>query len=247
MQEFTIFDMVIIGITLVLGLKGLFRGLIKEVFGIIAIIGAIFVASRFATQTGEFIAPFLALESQSTIKLIGFIVSLIGFWFVVYILGIVFSKIFAESGLGLFDRIFGFFFGAAKIFLIFSVITYALYQVNSFRKVIDENTKGSFVTPHLLSVGSYIMKIDTSSLTNSANKMVDTVVDSTKEGMENIKEKVSDTKKKEETIVESIQNKVEDTIEETTEKIKENTQKQIENVANELKNITEENTQKEGN
>ena len=133
MQDLNIFDMVIIGITLILGLKGLFRGLIKEVFGIIGIIGAIFVASRVSVDIGNLIAPFLALENQTTIKLIGFVVGLIGFWIAVYVLGVIVSKIFSASGLGLFDRIFGFVFGAAKVFLIFSVISYALYQVQSFK------------------------------------------------------------------------------------------------------------------
>ena len=44
MQDIEVFDLVIILITLLLGLKGLFRGLIKEVFGIVGIVGAIFVA-----------------------------------------------------------------------------------------------------------------------------------------------------------------------------------------------------------
>ena len=68
MQNIAIFDLVIITITLLLGLKGLFRGIIKEIFGIIGIIGAIFVASRISTQTGELIAPVLVLENQATIK-----------------------------------------------------------------------------------------------------------------------------------------------------------------------------------
>ena len=34
MQNIAIFDLVIITITLLLGLKGLFRGIIKEIFGI---------------------------------------------------------------------------------------------------------------------------------------------------------------------------------------------------------------------
>ena len=52
MQGFAVFDLIIISITLILGLKGLFRGLIKEVFGIIWIIGEIFVASRISKETG---------------------------------------------------------------------------------------------------------------------------------------------------------------------------------------------------
>jgi membrane protein required for colicin V production len=72
MQDFSIFDLIIISITLILGLKGLFRGLIKEIFGIIGIIGAIFVASRISKDAGDAIAPILAIQSEATIKLIGF-------------------------------------------------------------------------------------------------------------------------------------------------------------------------------
>ena len=129
MQDFAIFDLIILTITLILGLKGLFRGLIKEVFGIIGIIGAIFVASRISKEIGDLIAPILVLENEATIKLIGFVTALVAVWLVVYSAGVIVSKVFAASGLGIVDRIFGFVFGAAKIFLIFSVIAYALYQV----------------------------------------------------------------------------------------------------------------------
>lgn len=248
MQEFTIFDMVIVGITLILGIKGLFRGLIKEVFGIIGIIGAIFVASRVAADIGNLIAPFLGLESQNTIKLIGFVASLIGFWLIVYVLGIIFSKIFSASGLGLIDRIFGFIFGAAKVFLIFSVIAYALYQVQSFKNAIDENTKGSFVMPHLLSVGSYIIKLDTSAITNSMNNAVDNVVDKTKEitntqNEEKTSQDLNNTEKTEEKPVSDEQKNeenssiIEKKVEETATKIKNATEEQIDTVKEKLQSI----------
>ena len=97
MQDFSIFDLIIIAITLILGLKGLFRGLIKEVFGIIGIIGAIFVASRVSKEVGDAIAPILAIQSEATLKLIGFIIALIGFWLITYTLGMIISKIFSAS------------------------------------------------------------------------------------------------------------------------------------------------------
>ncbi len=181
MQEFTIFDMVILGITLVLGLKGLFKGLIKEVFGIVGIIGAIYFASRVSADIGNLVAPLLALENQTTIKLIGFVIALIGFWVIVYILGVIVSKIFSASGLGLVDRIFGFIFGAAKVFLIFSVIAYSVYQIESFKNAINKKTENSIIMPHLLSVGGYIIKLDTSAITDGIGNTVDKVVDTTKD------------------------------------------------------------------
>jgi len=246
MQEFTIFDMVILGITLVLGLKGLFRGLIKEVFGIVGIIGAIFVASRAASEIGNLIAPFLALENQTTIKLIGFIIALIGFWIIVYLLGIMVSKIFSASGLGLFDRIFGFVFGAAKVFLIFSVISYALYQVQSFKKAIDNKTAGSIVMPHLISVGSYIIKLDTSSITTNIEKTVDTVVNTAKEvtGTPESKEEKTPKKEIKETIEETkkdIIEGVQSTINDVKESVKEEVVKKVEEAISNTTDATEEN------
>jgi membrane protein required for colicin V production len=145
MQNISTFDLIIITITLILGLKGLFRGFIKEVFGILGIIGAIFVASRISTEVGGAIAPILAIQNEATIKLLGFVIALVGFWLVIYIVGSIISKIFAASGLGVIDRIFGFLFGASKIFLIFSVIAYALVQVQSFKKIADEKFHKSLI------------------------------------------------------------------------------------------------------
>ena len=236
MQDFSIFDLIIISITLILGLKGLFRGLIKEIFGIIGIIGAIFVASRISKDAGDAIAPILAIQSEATIKLIGFVVALVGFWLIVYTLGVIISKIFSASGLGAVDRIFGFVFGASKIFLIFSVIAYSLYQVQSFKKVMDEKFATSFVMPHLISVGSYIIKLDTTSITNSVDKVVDTtkaseIIDDTKN---NIKQGIeSTTESVKETVKEEIVNNIEKKIEET----KTTTQEQIDTTKEKLKSI----------
>lgn len=236
MQDFAVFDLIIIAITLILGLKGLFRGLIKEVFGIIGIIGAIFVASRISKEVGDLIAPILVLENEATIKLIGFVVSLVGVWIVVYSAGVIVSKIFSASGLGIIDRIFGFVFGAAKIFLIFSVIAYALYQVQSFKKVIDEKFATSIVMPHLISVGSYIIKLDTSTISNGFDKAVNTVKESpvVKDTTSTIKEEVNSTVNDvQEAVEKEVVQKVEEKIQETTNA----TQEQMDSVKEKLKNI----------
>ena len=236
MQNFAIFDLIILAVTLILGLKGLFRGLIKEVFGIIGIIGAIFVASRISKEIGDLIAPILVLENEATIKLIGFITALVAVWLVVYSAGVIVSKIFSASGLGVVDRIFGFVFGAAKIFLIFSVIAYALYQVQSFKKVIDEKFANSIVMPHLISVGSYIIKLDTATITNTIDKAVDSAKDSsivkdTTESVKNgVQETVNDVK---EAVEEEVVQTVEDKIQETTNA----TQGQIDTVKEKFKSI----------
>ena len=236
MQDFAIFDLIILTITLILGLKGLFRGLIKEVFGIMGIIGAIFVASRISKEIGDLIAPILVLENEATIKLIGFVIALVAVWLVVYSAGIIVSKIFSASGLGVVDRIFGFIFGAAKIFLIFSVIAYSLYQVQSFKKVIDEKFSNSSVMPHLISVGSYIIKLDTTTISNSIDKVVDTAKNSTiiKETTNSVKDGVESTVSDVKQAVENeVVQKVEEKIQETTQQ----TEEQIDAVKEKFKSI----------
>lgn len=203
MQDIAMFDIVIILITLFLGLKGLFKGFIKEVFGLLGIVGAIFIASRISLEVGNVVASVLNIENESTIKLLGFIISVIAIWFVIYSLGIIVSKIFSASGLGIFDRVLGFVFGAAKVFLIFSIIAYAINSIDSFKKSIDENFSNSIVMPHLISVGSYIMKLDTNSIKEQLNEGtkeiqedISTVIEGAKDEAVQMEQQASDFIKK---------------------------------------------------
>ena len=210
MQEFTTFDMIIVGISLVLGLKGLFKGFIKEVFGLVGIIGAIFVASRMSDTVGQIIKPILGIESEATVSLIGFIVTLIGFWLIIYLLGSILSKVTEMSGLGAVNRVLGFIFGTGKIFLIISVIFYALYQIQSFKSTLDEKFEKSMVFPYLLQTGGYIIKLDTSKFTSSENE----------KAKEEVKEKTEPTMEKIEENSKTLGNTIKEATASTVEKVK---------------------------
>ncbi|MFA7084555.1 MAG: CvpA family protein [Arcobacteraceae bacterium] len=186
MQDISVFDIVVIVITLLLGLKGLFRGFIKEVFGLIGIVGGIFIASRLATTVGEMIAPVLALENTSSIQLMGFIVGLIAFWIVAYVLGLIISKIFALSGLGLFDKLFGFIFGAFKVFLIFSIIIYALSQIQTIKEKLDSSIGNTITYPILVAGGAYIIKLDQQVSSSEVIKNVDKAVEKSKQSVKEL-------------------------------------------------------------
>lgn len=210
MQEFNTFDIIIISITVLLGLKGLVKGFIKEAFGLIGIIGGLFVASRFAELVGNKVAPFLSIQSDSAKLLFGFIIALVGFWIIVYILGLIISKVTAMSGLGVIDRAVGFIFGGAKIFLIFSVVAYLAVQVNAFKNILNKKDmiKNSMTFPVLVETGSYIFKLDTSKFLNqndattteeiqesSTKKQREdsSIKENLNEGLQNLNKKVQDT------------------------------------------------------
>ena len=186
MENINLFDIIVLSLIVILGLKGLFRGLTKELFGLIGIVGGVFVASRLAKSTGDIINGIIPVDNESTILLIGFIVTLVIFWIIAYILGVVLEKVFSASGLGVFDRILGFVFGAGKIFLLFAIIAYAVSQVKMLHDNLQPKLQNSIMFPLLTQAGGYIIKLDTSNVQKKVSKQFDNVVDSAKNSIEEI-------------------------------------------------------------
>jgi len=186
LENINIFDIVVLSLVALLGLKGLFRGFTKEFFGLVGIVGGVFVSSRIANTMGTFINNIIPMENENTVLLAGFIFSLVIFWIIAYVLGTILSKVFTLSGLGIFDRILGFSFGAGKIFLLFSIIAYAVTQVKSINDNLAPKMKNSIVFPILKDTGSYIIKLDTSNFQQEVTKHLDGVVESTKETIQDI-------------------------------------------------------------
>ena len=169
MENVSLLDLVSIALILFLGIKGVLRGFVKEVFGLIGIIGGIFIASKYAQVAGEYAdANFLNLQNKASIYLIGFIAVLILFWIIATFVGSMLGKLVNSSGLGIVDKILGFIVGGAKIFLIFSVIIYVLSSIVIFRSSLNSIFEGSMMYPIFKEVGSKIVQIDPSQLNEKA-------------------------------------------------------------------------------
>lgn len=167
MEGINWFDAIVVGLIILFGLRGLTNGIMKEIFGILGLIGGLWIAVRYKEMAGAWIASKVpALQNangifsgDTTQTLIGFLAVLFGVWIICLILGEIISKLFKWSGLGFVDRIGGFAFSVAKIFLIFAVIiTFARGPM-----MLNEQTKKFFetsaVAPVLLSVGKWIMDL----------------------------------------------------------------------------------------
>jgi membrane protein required for colicin V production len=186
LENISIFDLVVISLVVILGLKGLFRGFTKEFFALVGIVGGVFVASRLSNDTGALINNIIPMENENTILLAGFVLSLVIFWIIAYILGAVLEKVFKMSGLGIFDRLLGFVFGAGKIFLLFAIIAYAISQVKMINDNLQPKLEKSVIFPILKETGSYIIQLDTSGFQEKVTKQFDEVVDATKESITEI-------------------------------------------------------------
>lgn len=167
MDFITWFDIIVIAVVVILGIKGVINGLIKEVFGLIGIIGGVIIASRNANLVGEQISLYLYKLSDSAEFFFGFLLALLLFWFVCLLLGNLLSKMLKMSGLGFVDRLLGFFVGAAKIFLVLAILAAIVSKISILNQKISPYFEGSKVYPILLSAGQFIMAMDISSVKDS--------------------------------------------------------------------------------
>lgn len=168
MENINYFDIIVISLTLLLGIKGIINGVIKEVFVLFGLIGGVFIASRFSEDVGALIdTNLLHLENKASLTLIGFVSLLVGIWLLSVLVASFVKKMVSLSGLGFIDRILGFVVGSAKIFFVLSIIIYAISSVEMARQNLSKYLDNSIVYPLMVEVGSYIIKLDTSKITQS--------------------------------------------------------------------------------
>ena len=154
----TIVDMVIVAITLLLAVKGFFNGFVKEFFGLVGIIGGVYLAGFYYHQAGMYIdSNLMTIPNKSAVDLIGFVSVFLGFWLFCIFLGFLFGKILKISAMGFLDKLLGFFFGGLKFFLIISIIVSSLYKIDVIKKEIDKFEKKSELLPVMIKVGEKVI------------------------------------------------------------------------------------------
>lgn len=216
-MEINYFDLVATSIILLLGLKGIINGFFKEIFGLIGIIGGLFIASRFGDAVGKYLNDFVFnFSSPSAVSFVGFLATLAVFWIIMITIGFMFKRLSSLSGLGPVDKILGFFFGASKFFLIAAVIAHAAYNIKAMRPTLDSALKTSILFPVMVETGAYIMKIDPVTLGTDINTTINKAKDAVAQKTKEITQKSVDTKI----------SKIKDEFQEKLKKEKENMQKE---------------------
>ncbi|ASM39868.1 CvpA family protein [Campylobacter sputorum] len=163
------FDAIILGIIILVGIKGAINGLIKEIFGLIGIIGGLIFATRF-DGAQELISTYLyQTDNKQMLSFIAFIASFIVFWLACLIIGNILTKFIRVSALGFFDRLGGLVFGCAKVFLIFSVIFVVITNIYVLNLKIEPILRGSVVYETMLECGKWIMNINIDKIKDDLN------------------------------------------------------------------------------
>lgn len=161
-MDMNYFDVAVGSVVLLLGLKGLLNGFSKEIFGMVGIVGGVYVASHIGGFIGKFLSENLFhFETATAINLVGFIFAMGIFWLLMVALGAGFKKLSSLSGLGPLDRALGFLVGSSKFFFIISIIVYALFSVTAIRENFEPKMANSFFYKPMFATGDFILHIET--------------------------------------------------------------------------------------
>lgn len=152
-------DIIVLFLVFALGLKGFLRGFIKEVAGLAAIIGGIFLASRFCGDLADLLTALFGIKNQATASVLSFIALFAGIWLGITFVASIISRMLDTSGLGVADKILGFAAAGGKIFLILSVIVFAFSNIAFLQGKLEGYTKDSFLYGYMRSTGGFVMKL----------------------------------------------------------------------------------------
>jgi membrane protein required for colicin V production len=180
-QNVAIFDIVSLALILILGIKGIINGFIKEIAGLIGIVGGVYLASRFAQEAGSLVDKHIyQIQNSASLYLIGFLSVLILFWIASLIIGKIIESLLHMSGLGFIDKLAGFFIGSMKIFLIFSILAITLSNIDFIKEKMDSVFAKSFMYPVFIDVGKFIIKQDPNQIVKQVKEKTTTSLEDTK-------------------------------------------------------------------
>ncbi|WP_297810408.1 CvpA family protein [uncultured Helicobacter sp.] len=161
MSDFSLFDLVVGALILILAIRGILNGFVREFFGLIGIVGGVYGASVYGDTMGEWISANLySFQNPSAISLIGFLVLLALIWGIALILAEVIQRLVHLSALGGLNRILGFCFGGLKVFMIFAILIATLTNIQFAKSLIEKYTQESYLYPMLRDTGAAVIKLD---------------------------------------------------------------------------------------
>lgn len=151
MNFFDITVIVILGYCLI---RGIFRGLVKELSSIIGVFGGFYAAYTYYPIIAKPLSKWIA--NTGYLNLLSFMIIFCGVFIIISILGIIINYLLKIVFLGWLDRVSGAMFGAVKGILIVSVLLIAL---TAFLPKGTPVIKDSLLSPYVTLVSEKMAKV----------------------------------------------------------------------------------------
>ncbi|MDD2603207.1 MAG: CvpA family protein [Desulfobacterales bacterium] len=151
MNAFDIFVLIIVGYALI---RGIFRGLIKEMAAIIGVAAGFWGAYTYYPLLADFLSPWI--DNPGHLKIVSFLVIFCVVLLVVSIVGVVIKYLLRVAFLGWLDRICGGLFGLLKAVLITAVVLMAL---TAFLPKNAPLVRDSLAAPYITAISATLARI----------------------------------------------------------------------------------------
>ena len=148
------FDMAIVVILSYCVIRGIFRGLIKELSSIIGVLACFYAAYTYYAGFAGFFSRWIT--NESFLNITSFLLIFCTVFFLVSIVGLVIKYVLNIAYMGWFDRICGAGFGLLKGVLIISIL---LIIFTAFLPQGDPIVRNSVLAPHLTLVSEKMAKV----------------------------------------------------------------------------------------
>ena len=167
MNFFDILVIVILGYCLI---RGVFRGLIKELSSIIGVLGGFYAAFTYYMLVAKLLSKWIT--NTGYLNILSFLIIFCGVFLIISILGVIINYLLKIAFLGWLDRILGSVFGAMKGILIVSVLLIA------FTAFLPKGTpviKDSLLSPYVTLVSEKIAKVVSKDMKHAFSAKIKTI------------------------------------------------------------------------
>jgi len=152
-----IIDIVLLIIIGVFAVKGLIKGLVMEIFGLLALVAGYIAAYKYSHLFSRPVEA-LGLDEKSA-SAIGYVVGFLIAYIIVVALGSILSRAFKEVKLSSVNRGGGFFFGGIKAAVILGLILSAVITVAPKDADFTKNLQSGAVSGRLAKISPFIYRI----------------------------------------------------------------------------------------
>jgi membrane protein required for colicin V production len=144
-------DFTIVGIILVSGLIGLFRGFVREVLSLVAWIAAFWVALTFSQLLASYLRD--VIESEAARHVVAFLVLFFGTLVVVALVNSLIMQVVHNTGIGGTDMTLGMIFGLTRGLLIVAIL---VLLADLTRMPQEPWWRESLLLPHFVNLAIWI-------------------------------------------------------------------------------------------
>jgi membrane protein required for colicin V production len=138
-----VFDIVIAILLVVAFIAGVRKGIIRQLFGLAALLLGVYGAFRFSRVAGYYLSEWFTISGHLT-QGVAFVVIFILILFLVILTGRLAAKLISLATLGGIDKILGGVFSVLKIVCIFCVLQFIVQSFNAQFHFLSTSIESSF-------------------------------------------------------------------------------------------------------